>query len=138
MELADTSGWTTRHRDAAVQDEFDERVRTGAIATCDVVTFELLFTTRDAVELRARRLDLEALPSVPIGRKVWQRALDVMELFAAQGPLHHRRVKFPDLLIAAAAEEAGLPVCHYDRDFELIAEITGQPVRAIAPLGSLD
>jgi hypothetical protein len=31
-----------------------------------------------------------------------------------------------------------LPVLRYDRDFELIAEVTGQPVRAIAPLGSLD
>jgi hypothetical protein len=42
-----------------------------------------------------------------------------------------------DLLIAAAAESAGVPVLHYDRHFELIAEVTGQPVRAIAPLGSL-
>jgi predicted nucleic acid-binding protein len=43
----------------------------------------------------------------------------------------------PDLLIAAAAELAALPVLHYDRDFEAIADVTGQPVRAIAPLGSL-
>jgi hypothetical protein len=28
-------------------------------------------------------------------------------------------------------------VCHYDADFDLIAEVTGQPVRAIAQLGSL-
>ncbi len=138
IELADTSAWTTRHRDAEVEREFDERVRAGAIATCDMVTFELLFTTRDALELRAKRADLEALRSVPISGRVWRRALDVMELFAARGPLHHRQVKFPDLLIASAAETVGLPVCHYDRDFELIAEVTGQPVRAIAPLGSLD
>ncbi|MBA3429254.1 MAG: VapC toxin family PIN domain ribonuclease, partial [Actinobacteria bacterium] len=43
-----------------------------------------------------------------------------------------------DLLIAAAAELAELPVLHYDRDFELIADVTRQPVRAIAPLGSLE
>ena len=42
-----------------------------------------------------------------------------------------------DLLIAAAAELAEIPVCHYDAHFELIAEVTGQPMRAIAPLGSL-
>jgi predicted nucleic acid-binding protein len=42
-----------------------------------------------------------------------------------------------DLLVAAAAELAGVPVCHYDRHFEVIAEVTGQPVRAIAPLGTL-
>jgi hypothetical protein len=39
--------------------------------------------------------------------------------------------------VPAAAERVGLPVLHYDRDFELIAAVTGQPVRAIAPLGSL-
>jgi hypothetical protein len=30
-----------------------------------------------------------------------------------------------------------MPVCHYDGDLDLIAEVTGQAVRAIAPLGSL-
>jgi len=57
---------------------------------------------------------------------------------AARGPLHHRQASILDLFIAAAAEEAGLPVLHHDPDFELIAEVTGQPVRAIVPLGSLD
>jgi predicted nucleic acid-binding protein len=46
-------------------------------------------------------------------------------------------VKLPDLLVAAAAESAEVPALHYDHDFELIAEITGQPTRALAPLGSL-
>lgn len=40
-------------------------------------------------------------------------------------------------IAAAAAELAEVPVCHYHPNFELIAEVTGQPVRAIAPLGSL-
>ncbi|MEO5574724.1 MAG: VapC toxin family PIN domain ribonuclease, partial [Gaiellaceae bacterium] len=34
-------------------------------------------------------------------------------------------------------ELAELTLLHYDRDFELITEVTGQPVRALAPLGSL-
>jgi predicted nucleic acid-binding protein len=63
--------------------------------------------------------------------------LDVYEALAARGPLHHRGVKIPDVLIAAAAEAADLPVCHYDAHFDRIADITGQKVRAIAPLGSL-
>jgi len=32
----------------------------------------------------------------------------------------------PNLLIAATAETAGLVVLHDDKDFELIAEVTGQ------------
>lgn len=86
---------------------------------------------------RRRRADLEALAVIPIDSVVWERATDVFEQLSARGPLHHRQVQIPDLLSAAAAEVAGIPICHYDRDFDVIAELTGQPVRAIAPLGSL-
>jgi predicted nucleic acid-binding protein len=102
-----------------------------------MVKLELLQTTRDRDEFAAVREDLDALREVAIGERVWRRATDVFEQLAARGPLHHREVPLPDLLIAAAAELAELPVCHYDAHFELIAEVTGQPMRAIAPLGSL-
>ena len=48
-----------------------------------------------------------------------------------------RGAKIADLLIAAAAEAAGLVVLHYDRDFELIADVTHQPVEWIVPAGSV-
>ena len=44
----------------------------------------------------------------------------------------HRAPSIPDLLIAATAESAGLTVLHLDKDFELIAEITGQPIERLA------
>ena len=102
-----------------------------------MVRLELLWGGRDAADVAAIRLELDALREAPMGERVWHRATDVFELLAERGPLHHRQVGIPDLLIAAAAELAELPVLHYDRDFERIAEVTGQPVRAIAPLGSL-
>lgn len=37
------------------------------------------------------------------------------------------------LLVAAVAEIEGLTVLHHDGDFDLIAEITGQPTELIAP-----
>ena len=43
-----------------------------------------------------------------------------------------------DLVIAAAAEAAGLSVLHYDSDYDRIAAVTNQPTEWIAPLGSLD
>jgi predicted nucleic acid-binding protein len=43
-----------------------------------------------------------------------------------------------DLIIAAAAEAAGLTVLHYDHDFEHIASVTGQPTEWVSPAGSLD
>ena len=44
---------------------------------------------------------------------------------------HHRAPSVRDLLIAAAAELADLTVLHFDKDFELIAELTGQPVERL-------
>ena len=137
LELADTSVWTTRRRDAAVSQDFEARLVGGRIATCAMVKLELLWETQDADAFRRRRERLDALVDLPIGPAVWQRAVDVFEALAAAGPLRHRRVKLPDLLVAAAAELAEVPLCHYDGDFELIAAATGQPVRAMAPLGSL-
>jgi len=38
---------------------------------------------------------------------------------------------------SAAAEAAGLTVLHYDHDFDLIAEVTGQPVEWVVPRGTV-
>jgi predicted nucleic acid-binding protein len=137
VELADTSAWTNRRKHSVVSADFEDRLVGGEIAICSMVKLELLWETRDARGFAERRARLEALDELPIDEPVWRRALDVFEQLANQGPLHHRQVKLPDLLVAAAAELHGVGVCHYDRDFDLIAEVTGQPVRAIAPIGSL-
>ena len=138
MELADTSAWSwTRVVTGELRQEFDEAIVEGDIATCDMVRMELLYSAQNAVEFRALRQDLEALPDCPIGEEQWERALEVYEELARQGGLHHRAVRHPDLLIAAAAEAAAVAVLHYDEDYDRIAAITGQPVRWIAPRGSL-
>lgn len=118
--------------------DFDDRLAARKIATCDMVRLELLWTSRDHADFVVMHDKLDSLRNLAIGARVWRRATDVFEQLAATGPLHHRSVPLPDLLIAAAAELAEIPVLHYDRHFEVIAAVTGQPVRAIAPLGSLD
>jgi predicted nucleic acid-binding protein len=57
------------------------------------------------------------------------RAVGVLGLLADRG--HHRTPSVPDLLIAAIAERAGLVVLHHDKDFDLIAQITGQPTERL-------
>ena len=42
-----------------------------------------------------------------------------------------------DLLIAASAELASVPVVHYDRDYERIAHVTGQEHLWFVPDGAL-
>lgn len=64
-------------------------------------------------------------------------ALWVYEQLSGQGGAHQRAVKHADLLIAAAAEAAGVAVLPYDEDYDRIAAITGQPTRWLASKGSL-
>jgi predicted nucleic acid-binding protein len=135
LELADTSAWTNRHKDPAFDRDFEERILADEIATCPMVVMELLWTTQSQREFEDLRRDLDALAKVPNDQGSWDRAMDIWRELVSQG--RHRQVKIPDLLVAASADIAGLPVCHYDGDFDVIATVTGQPVRAIAPIGSL-
>jgi len=57
------------------------------------------------------------------------RAVEVLTLLADRG--QHRAPSIPDLIIAATAELAGLTVLHLDKDFEIIAGITGQPLERL-------
>lgn len=57
------------------------------------------------------------------------RAVQVLTLLADRG--HRRAPSVPDLIIAATAETAGLVVLHDDKDFDLIAEVTGQSVQRL-------
>ena len=138
MELADTSAWVwTRAVGGKLRAAFDEKIIEGHIASCDMVRLELLYSAGNAAEFTSLRGELEALPNCPIRTEQWQRALELYEQLAHQGGLHHRAVRHQDLLIAAAAEAAGIAVLHYDEDYDRIAAITGQDVRWLAPRGSL-
>jgi predicted nucleic acid-binding protein len=138
-ELADTSTWVWSRRAEypELRGDFDAAVVDGKVATCDMVRLELLYSARNPQEFVEIREELDALPDCPIGREQWERALSVYEQLSARGGAHQRSVKHPDLLIAAAAEAAGVTVLHYDEDYDRIAEITGQPARWLAPTGSL-
>jgi predicted nucleic acid-binding protein len=59
----------------------------------------------------------------------------VQTLLADRG--RHRAPSVPDLIVAATAELAGLTVLHLDKDFDLIAEVTGQPTERLAASGRL-
>ena len=139
MELADTSAWSWSRRRAypVLRRSFDEALVDGQLATCNMVRLELLHSTRSASEFAEIREELTSLPDCPIDKAQWDRALWVYERLSAQGGTFQRLVKHPDLLIAAAAEAAGVAILHYDEDYDRIAAITGQPTRWLAPAGSL-
>jgi predicted nucleic acid-binding protein len=138
-ELADTSAWSWSRRRAypELRRAFDSALVDGELATCDMVRLELLHSARSGIEFVEIRQELAALADCPIEKEQWRRALWVYERLSAQGGASQRSVKHPDLLIAAAAEAAGVGVLHYDEDYDRIAAITGQPTRWLAPKGTL-
>lgn len=91
---------------------------------------ELLYSTRSAKEYAARSEELDALHQVPAGSATFRRALEVQRA-------DHRSVKLVDLLVAAAGEQAGVCVWHYDEDFDRIAAVTGQATEWLADRRSL-
>jgi predicted nucleic acid-binding protein len=135
-ELVDTSVWVYR-RHPSIEPWFDQRLLTRQLAICEQVRLELLYAARNVAEFQVLRSSLLVLPAYPIEEPHWERALQVYELLAAVRPEWHRAVRHPELLIAACAEAHGLTLVHYDQAFEAIGRVTQQPMRWVAPAGSL-
>jgi predicted nucleic acid-binding protein len=107
----------------------------GEVATCGIVDLELLFSARGGRDYLEILSDRRSLPRAEVGEAQLERAVEVQTALARQG--QHRGVSIPDLLIAAAAEAAGLTVLHYDQDFDLVAEVTGQESEWVVARGSV-
>jgi len=133
--LADTSVWA-RVRQPAILSFMNEYVERGLIGTCPVIDLEILFSARTGAEHAHFRRQREAFEYFPLTDEIARRAVEVQGLLAQRA--QHRSVSIPDLLVAATAERFSLTVLHYDRDYERIAEITGQPTEWIVPAGTGD
>jgi len=108
-----------------------ERIQRGLVRIATVTLLEVGYSARDARDLDAG-LHGPPVGSMPIEYTTpitEDRAVHVLTLLADRG--QHRAPSVPDLIIAAIAETAGLVVLHNDKDFELIADITGQPVQRL-------
>ena len=136
MELADTSVWA-RKTHPLLREWFTSAIEAGEIAGCDMIALELLHSARNPPEFAQVEDGLRGLPWVEPDAADWLRAREVYRVLGGRPGMAQRSVKHPDLLIAAAAERAGLTLVHYDADYETIAQITGQPMRWAAPRGSL-
>jgi predicted nucleic acid-binding protein len=116
-------------------DLWSERIERGLVRIATVTVLEVAYSARDAIDLRAGLTEppVASMPVEYATPAAEDRAVEVLAQLAERG--HHRAPSIPDLLIAALAESAGLVVLHDDKHFELIAEITGQPVERVARAG---
>jgi len=112
-------------------EEWARRIGRGLVRITTVTRLEVGYSARSGPGLRAglRLPPLSSMPVEYLTPAIEDRAVEVLALLADQG--QHRASSIPDLIIAATAELAGLTVLHVDKDFDVIAGVTGQPVERL-------
>ncbi|MGQ0574654.1 MAG: PIN domain nuclease [Pseudonocardia sp.] len=128
--LIDKSAYTRIGRSIETE-RWVSRIDRALVRISAVTRMEIGFSARSGRELRddVSRPPLSLLPIEYLTPAAENRAVEVQQLLADRGA--HRAPSVPDLLVAAAAEMGGLTVLHVDKDYDLIAEITGQPVERL-------
>ncbi|MEU1940948.1 PIN domain nuclease [Streptomyces sp. NPDC020125] len=108
----------------------------GVLAVCGPVEMEVMYSARNENDAKRLHWFLAGFDYLPMTDEVWDRAKDVQRQAIAKG--NHRALSLPDLLIAAAAERHVVTVLHYDQDYDMIAAITGQPMKWVVEAGTAD
>ena len=111
--------------------EWANRIERGLVRITTVTRLEVGYSARTAAQARSafRTPPISAMPVAYLTPAIEDRALEVQINLAGKGK--HRAPSIPDLIIAATAELAGLTVLHVDKDFDLIADLTGQGVERL-------
>jgi predicted nucleic acid-binding protein len=111
--------------------EWAGRIERGLVRVTTVTCLEVGYSARSGDDLRAglQQPPLAAMPVEYQTPAIENRAVEVLGLLADRG--QHRAPSIPDVIIAATAELAGLTILHLDKDFEIIAKITGQPLERL-------
>ena len=112
--------------------EWAGRVERGLVRIATVTRLEVGYSARSGPELRAglRQPPMSSMPVEYLTPAIEDRAVEILALLADRG--QHRAPSIPDLIIAATAELAGLTILHLDKDFEVIAAVTGQSVERLS------
>jgi predicted nucleic acid-binding protein len=106
--------------------EWARRIERGLVRITTVTRLEVGYSARSGQAWRDElgRPPLASMPVEYLTPAIEDRAVELLTLLADRG--QHRAPSIPDLIIAATAELAGLVVLHCDKDFDLIARLTGQ------------
>jgi len=132
LYLADTSAWHWSARAAA---RWADLLSEGAVATAAPVKLELLYSARGKRDYAELSSELNRLPYFELDERASQAALSAQTALVARGA---HRLPAVDFLVAALAEVNDAVVLHYDRHFDAIRRVTGQPMEWLARRGSLD
>lgn len=108
------------------------RIERGLVRISTITRLEIGYSFRTAKQARTEigSPPLSLMPVEYLTPAIEDRAVELQLLLAERG--QHRAPSIPDVLIAATAEMAGLTVLAVDKDFDLIAEISGQSIERLS------
>jgi predicted nucleic acid-binding protein len=134
--IADTSAWA-RASHPLIRDQWAAALRGRQIATCSIVTLELMYSARNEQDLMTVEPEQALLRDVPVATSAQRAAMGALRDLAADGPGQHR-VPLADALIAAAAQDASVDVLHYDHHYDRLANALHFKSIWIAAAGTLE
>jgi predicted nucleic acid-binding protein len=108
-----------------------ERIERGLVQISSITRLEVGYSARSAKDLEDTfsTPPFSMMPVQGLTPAIEELAWQTLRQLAKKG--EHRAPSIPDLLIAATAQLCGYVVLHNDKDFELIAKVTGQKVEKL-------
>ena len=132
LYLADTSAW---HWSAHVPVRWADLLGKDELATAAPVELELLYSARGKRDYADLSFQLGPLPHLELDGRASRAALNAQTALVARG---EHRLPAVDFLVAALAEVNGAVLLHYERHFDPIRRVTGQPMEWLARRASLE
>jgi len=128
--LIDKSAYT-RLPAAKNAEAWVDRIERGLVRISTVTRLEIgySFRTGEQARIESAAPPLTMMPVEYLTPAAEDRAVEVQMLLADRG--QHRAPAIPVLMVAATAEIANLTILALDKDFDLIASFTGQPVERL-------
>ena len=108
-----------------------ERIEQGQVHISAITRLEIGYSARSFKDLEDTFSSppISMMPIQGLTPAIEELAWQTLRLLAKKG--QHRAPSIPDLLISATAKLTGMKVLHNDKDFELIAKVTGQSVEKL-------
>ncbi|MHB8243388.1 MAG: PIN domain-containing protein [Solirubrobacteraceae bacterium] len=133
--VVDTSAWARAHN-AGVREQWTQALRADRLRISPAARLEILIGARDGGTFDELAEELSLLRAAPLTPAVLRAAEAAMATLAHRSDGAHR-IPIVDYLLAASAQESGAAVIHYDRDYDLLAEVMTFDSVWLAPPGSI-
>ncbi|MGC0423180.1 PIN domain nuclease [Embleya sp. AB8] len=129
LYLVDTSA-LVRYFRGQVTEHWNDLIGAGRVGLCEPVRIEYLRSAGRQEDFHeADHFLTEMFPYHLVPDSLWSECAQLQMDLANLS--WHEGASMVDLVVAVTARHHGLTLLHLDRDFEVIAKLTGQPTKRI-------